>query len=329
MHTNVYAGGILLATYDDDGTHFHLTDWLGNRRVQVDYLGRVEETYQNLPFGELAPNNNTASLGATEQYFTGKERDAESGNDYFGARYFASSMGRLMSPDSFANDFVLANPQSWNLYSYGRNNPLIFVDPDGRRVELLGDEDQRKKELTLLQHSIGNNKEGEARIGTTSEVDKDGNTHYFVKINGNEGDFMKISDTAHDLANIASDKQPTVEFGLTNRNLSKDGGAETFGIGQDGGNKNVRVLVNPSELPDTSYFFSSTPLGQMRFGLPSSGIRTLTTGIATWHEFGHAWGYIHGRIGNPSDNEARAWENRMRQQVYGPLGPNNVPRVRE
>jgi RHS repeat-associated protein len=31
--------------------------------------------------------------------FTGKERDTESGNDYFGARYYASSMGRFMSPD--------------------------------------------------------------------------------------------------------------------------------------------------------------------------------------------------------------------------------------
>jgi RHS repeat-associated protein len=32
-------------------------------------------------------------------HFTGKERDAENGNDYFGARYFASTMGRFLSPD--------------------------------------------------------------------------------------------------------------------------------------------------------------------------------------------------------------------------------------
>lgn len=30
---------------------------------------------------------------------TGKERDSESGNDYFGARYYASTMGRWLSPD--------------------------------------------------------------------------------------------------------------------------------------------------------------------------------------------------------------------------------------
>lgn len=63
---------------------------------------------------------------------TGKERDSESGNDYFGARYYASSMGRFMSPDPSG---LLAqkpqNPQSWNLYTYALNNPLINLDPTG------------------------------------------------------------------------------------------------------------------------------------------------------------------------------------------------------
>jgi len=64
--------------------------------------------------------------------FTGKERDTESGNDYFGARYYASSMGRFMSPDPSQLYYAdPANPQSLNLYSYGQNNPLINIDPNG------------------------------------------------------------------------------------------------------------------------------------------------------------------------------------------------------
>jgi RHS repeat-associated protein len=68
--------------------------------------------------------------------FTGKERDVESGNDYFGARYYASSMGRFMSPDwSDESDPVpyaeFENPQTLNLYSYVLNNPLRSTDPDG------------------------------------------------------------------------------------------------------------------------------------------------------------------------------------------------------
>lgn len=63
---------------------------------------------------------------------TGKERDAESGNDYFGARYYASSMGRFLSPDPSQLYYAdPANPQSLNLYSYGQNNPLINIDPTG------------------------------------------------------------------------------------------------------------------------------------------------------------------------------------------------------
>ena len=67
-------------------------------------------------------------------HFTGKERDAESGNDYFGARYYASSMGRFMSPDPSQLDYAdPTNPQSLNLYAYVLNNPLIHIDPDGLR----------------------------------------------------------------------------------------------------------------------------------------------------------------------------------------------------
>jgi RHS repeat-associated protein len=65
-------------------------------------------------------------------HFTGKERDTESGNDYFGARYYASSMGRFLSPDpGWFSAADSSDPQSWNLYSYARNNPMINIDPAG------------------------------------------------------------------------------------------------------------------------------------------------------------------------------------------------------
>ncbi|MFY9646966.1 MAG: RHS repeat-associated core domain-containing protein, partial [Terriglobales bacterium] len=68
--------------------------------------------------------------------FTGKERDSESGLDEFGARYYASPLGRFMTPDwatkptdvPYAN---FGNPQSLNLYSYVQNNPATVGDPDG------------------------------------------------------------------------------------------------------------------------------------------------------------------------------------------------------
>ena len=68
--------------------------------------------------------------------FTGKERDAESGLDYFGPRYYASNMGRWMSPDWADKPEAvpyshLDDPQSLNLYMYVGNNPLSKPDLDG------------------------------------------------------------------------------------------------------------------------------------------------------------------------------------------------------
>lgn len=82
--------------------------------------------------------NSTAAIGLraglllnrVESRYTGKERDAESGLDYFGARYYGSNMGRFMSPDKPVDQHP-EDPQSWNLYTYVRNNPLSSIDQDG------------------------------------------------------------------------------------------------------------------------------------------------------------------------------------------------------
>jgi RHS repeat-associated protein len=136
-HTNVWAAGKLLATYDGDsattsGLHFYFNDPLGTRRVQTDLAGNIEQKCSSLPFG----HGETCGPTPTENLFTGKERDTESGNDYFGARYYSSAMGRFMSPDwSVKEEPVpyakLDDPQTLNLYSYAGNNPLIRTDADG------------------------------------------------------------------------------------------------------------------------------------------------------------------------------------------------------
>lgn len=86
---------------------------------------------------------------------TGKERDSESGNDYFGARYYSSSMGRFLSPDWSARVAPvpyakLDNPQSLNLYSYMLNNPLSGFDPDGH-AGTCGGSDGSSCKVTMTQ----------------------------------------------------------------------------------------------------------------------------------------------------------------------------------
>ena len=136
-HTNVFAGGQLLATYGGSDTYYALNDWVGTKRAEHG-VGGCLSNWLSLPFGSaLQAAGNCPD--ATEHHYTGKERDGESGNDYFEARYFGSSMGRFMSPDFDESgsdpDPVpyadYSNPQSLNLYAYVNNNPLTNVDSEG------------------------------------------------------------------------------------------------------------------------------------------------------------------------------------------------------
>jgi len=149
QRTNVYVGSKLVGTYDlvqnQPALHFHLEDALGTRRMQISgmytCLGQPETDFQSLPYGDgLAtfPDPLACSFAddATPLHFTGKERDTESGNDYFGARYYSSAMGRFMSPDWSAKEepvpyAKLDDPQTLNLYAYVGNNPMDRVDADG------------------------------------------------------------------------------------------------------------------------------------------------------------------------------------------------------
>ena len=59
---------------------------------------------------------------------SGKERDNESGLDYFGARYFSGPQGRFTSADPLLKTIRPGNPQSLNRYAYTLNNPLRYID---------------------------------------------------------------------------------------------------------------------------------------------------------------------------------------------------------
>jgi RHS repeat-associated protein len=84
-----------------------------------------------------APSANPRTAGQgyvadnVRQKFTQKERDNESGLDYFGARYYSSPQGRFTSPDPLLSSGRIYGPQTWNRYSYTLNNPLKYVDPSG------------------------------------------------------------------------------------------------------------------------------------------------------------------------------------------------------
>jgi RHS repeat-associated protein len=120
--------------------YYHL-DALGSVRVVSDQAGTLLERHDYLPFGEectagpCAPNPG-AGAGQSRKY-TAKERDSETGLDYFGARYHGGRIARFTTVDPLHVQAARLDPQQWNRYAYARNNPLRFVDPDGREVVII------------------------------------------------------------------------------------------------------------------------------------------------------------------------------------------------
>ncbi len=114
---------------------YRATDYEGTIVGSLLANGVFVDPVDHTPFGQVFTGN------TSDPYlFTGKERDTESGLDYFGARYYASNMGRWMSPDWADKPEAvpyssLDNPQSLNLYGYVLNNPLSHADADAHCCE--------------------------------------------------------------------------------------------------------------------------------------------------------------------------------------------------
>jgi len=159
--TTVYvydAQGKLAAEYAtvapaESGPQYLTVDHLGSTRLVTGAGGVVDKRYDYLPFGQelvAGVGGRTSALryldgAATDGQrvrFTGQVRDVESGLDYFGARYFSGAQGRFTSPDPASASAKPSDPQTWNRYAYVTNNPLRYVDPDGRdRMEILLNQD--------------------------------------------------------------------------------------------------------------------------------------------------------------------------------------------
>jgi RHS repeat-associated protein len=131
----IYFGGKRVARIDlpTNTVHYYLSDHLGSTSLVASSAGTVEEESDYYPFGTEVM---VTGPGVNELKFTGKRRDSESQLDYFAARYYLSSVGKMMTPDwSAKTDPIpyvrLDDPQSLNLYAYVRNNALSKADLDG------------------------------------------------------------------------------------------------------------------------------------------------------------------------------------------------------
>jgi RHS repeat-associated protein len=137
QNTYVFFAGQRVARVDSTGAvHYYFSDHLGTHAVVENATGTAcEQDIDYYPYG--GEQNDYCGTPVAQNYkFNGKERDAETGLDNFGARYNTSNLGRFMTPD-WADEpegvpyAESGNPQSLNLYAYVENNPTTLGDADG------------------------------------------------------------------------------------------------------------------------------------------------------------------------------------------------------
>ena len=145
-----------LATYSEEyhKTYYWHSDHLGSAHFITDYQGNEYQRIEYTPYGEewveLEPDAGDIYL---PYRFTGKERDEETGLYYYGARYLDPVYSRWLSTDPAVGDYLPSAPTSddarkrnqnlpgmggvfnsinMQLYHYAGNNPIRYIDPDGK-----------------------------------------------------------------------------------------------------------------------------------------------------------------------------------------------------
>ena len=117
---------------DEIHAYFVHADHIGSSNILTDESGSRVSLFEYKPFGSVAYAAEDNSYD-TDKRFTGKTYDDSSGLHYYGARYYDSELGRFITADTVVP--YVFDPQSFNRYSYVRNNPLVFTDPSGNKFQ--------------------------------------------------------------------------------------------------------------------------------------------------------------------------------------------------
>ncbi len=111
------------ATYNKQ---YYIKDHLGSIRIAKSSSGSILSARNYFPYGETMQEYQSGTKNKKYR-FTGKERDDETNQDYFGARYYDSELGRWNTLDPLKEKYLGISP-----YNYCVNNPTLLIDPNGR-----------------------------------------------------------------------------------------------------------------------------------------------------------------------------------------------------
>ena len=129
---------------EEERDYYYCTDHLGSSRLVLNSNGIIAERLMFLPTGEVFKDEQNSTLYHSDFLFSGKELDAETGNYYYGARYYAPRIGIWLSPDPMQLKYPHVSS-----YSFCHNNPL-------NRIDLMGMDDyqlDREGNMSIIKQT--------------------------------------------------------------------------------------------------------------------------------------------------------------------------------
>ena len=162
---NIYLGETRIVTKLNSGyeptyneeyykQYYYHSDHLGSATLITDYKGDEYQRIEYTPYGETwVEKTDNTGLEYLPYRFTGKEIDEETGLYYYGARYLDPRYSRWISSDPALGEYIpqapvndeakksnqnlpgmggVFNTVNLQLYHYAGNNPVCYIDPNGR-----------------------------------------------------------------------------------------------------------------------------------------------------------------------------------------------------
>ncbi len=331
--------------------HWLVADHLGTPRMVIDHTGSLNgiKRHDYLPFGEeLIANQGARSpvmgyvADDTRQKFTSKERDSETGLDYFLARYYSAIQGRFISPDPLYIELKrLADPQQLNLYNYTRGNPLKFLDPTGLDVTLSGtQQSEYEKRLNgrkgaAFQVKVENNSVVIVD-GKGNALGKEGLKALGKQLKGGEKQlFNAITDTKNHVSIDTGDGKPNSDvffgaFGGNGKQTIDFSDMEKLDAPSNNGGPSASQLVAHETLE--GYYASQVGGGEAMFDASHAFANHYFGGLVPPNTVGGRFGYkrdLTNAVGEWSDYKVHGSKTTVRitMMYETPIPTKSIPSI--
>ncbi len=282
-----FSEGQVIPAGDTLRFEYYLKDHLGNVKLVFDENGDILQETDYYPFGlAIARDNpvqNDNKRNTTNRYlYNEKELQVGSGYLDYGARMYMPEVGRWGVVDPLSEV-----SRRWSPYSYGYNNPLRFIDPDGRQAL---DVRPNAKALVAIQNGLNASDAKNVRLDSRGMIDRE----MINSVNSESGNFNALKQLVND--NQVYDIQVTSEL------VYKD---------NDGNIKSQKLEVSYTDFitgeklleVEGAQGFTAIPGNTNTFNSPdeevkvvvSDGLNTLDQSKNIAHEaYGHAFMYSKG-----------------------------------